>query len=92
MDIELPEAVYGGTDPLLRMTCPEERMPRELFWSGFGFQVWCQMLTFIVRAKDASVLVIDEPDIYLHSDLQRQRVSILRDLGTNIVSPPTRPK
>ena len=38
MDIELPEVVYGGNDPLLRMTCPEERMPRELFWSGFGFR------------------------------------------------------
>jgi hypothetical protein len=39
MDIELPEVIYGGDEPVLRMTCPEERMPRELFWSGFGFRV-----------------------------------------------------
>jgi energy-coupling factor transporter ATP-binding protein EcfA2 len=85
MDIQPPEVIYGGEKPLLCMLCPEDRFPRELFWSGFGFQVWCQMLTFILRARDASLLVIDEPDIYLHSDLQRQLVSILRDLGPAIV-------
>lgn len=85
MDIQPPEAIYGGEKPMLCMLCPEERLPRELFWSGFGFQVWCQMLTFITRATEASLLVIDEPDIYLHSDLPRQLVSILKDLGPAIV-------
>lgn len=83
MDIERPERGDGGTS--LLMFCPEERHPREICWSGYGFQVWCQMLTFIVKASDASLLVIDEPDIYLHSDLQRQLVSLLRELGPDIV-------
>ncbi|MGT2508211.1 AAA family ATPase [Cupriavidus basilensis] len=43
------------------------------------------MLTFIVKSSSASLLVIDEPDIYLHSDLQRQLVSLLQDLGPDIV-------
>jgi hypothetical protein len=30
-------------------------------------------------------LVIDEPDIYLHSDLQRQLIGVLRELGPQIV-------
>ena len=81
MDIEQPEINHSEDKPYLVMFCPEDRFPRELFWAGFGFQVWCQMLTFILQAKDSSLLVIDEPDIYLHSDLQRQLVSILRDLG-----------
>src|SRR5207249_10444519 len=65
--------------------CPDERFPREIFWAGFGFQVWCQMLTFILQARAASALVIDEPDIYLHSDLQRQLVGLLRELGPQII-------
>lgn len=69
----------------LHMFCPEERHLREICWSGYGFQVWAQMLTFIVKAKNASILVIDEPDIYLHSDLQRQLVALLKDLGPDIV-------
>jgi len=43
------------------------------------------MLTFILQAKTACVLVIDEPDIYLHSDLQRQLVGILAELGPQII-------
>ena len=85
MDIQKPERMSVNDDQILMMFCPEERYPREIFWAGFGFQVWCQMLTFIIQAKDASLLVIDEPDIYLHSDLQRQLVTLLHDIGCPIV-------
>lgn len=85
MDIQRPEIMTGGERTHLCMFCPEERVPREIFWAGFGFQVWCQMLTFILQARDSSALVIDEPDIYLHSDLQRQLVGLLTDLGPQIV-------
>lgn len=83
MDIEPPERVAMGN--VLAMFCPEERHPRELCWAGYGFQVWCQMLTHIVKAKSTSLLVIDEPDIYLHSDLQRQLVALLGGLGPDIL-------
>ena len=85
MDIKEPEVDTSHEKPLLRMFCPEERIDREIFWAGFGFQVWCQMLTFMVVNKDASLFIIDEPDIYLHSDLQRQLVGALRSLGPDIL-------
>ncbi|RJQ54489.1 MAG: ATP-binding protein [Actinobacteria bacterium] len=86
MDIKKPEVdVSYAAKPLLHMFCPEERLDREIFWAGFGFQVWCQMLTFMVMHKDASLFVIDEPDIYLHSDLQRQLIAALRELGPDIL-------
>ena len=85
MDIQRPEVDCSYDKPRLHMFCPEERIPREIFWAGFGFQVWCQMLTFIVKNKDVSLFLIDEPDIYLHSDLQRQLLTILRDLGPDIL-------
>jgi len=85
MDIDPPETDLTHGKPLLRMFCPEERIPREIFWAGFGFQVWCQMLTYIVRGKDASLFIIDEPDIYLHADLQRQLLGILNTLGPDIL-------
>lgn len=85
MDIERPEVEIREGKSLLRMFCPEERYPRELYWAGFGFQVWCQLLTFIVRSKNASLLIIDEPDIYLHSDLQRQLVSLLKAIACDVI-------
>jgi len=43
------------------------------------------MLTYIIKNKNASVFLIDEPDIYLHSDLQRQLMGILKSLGPDII-------
>lgn len=85
MDIEPPEVDRSHQKPRLHMYCPEQRIPRELFWSGFGFQVWCQMLTHIIQNRDASLFLIDEPDIYLHSELQRQLLMILRSMGPDIL-------
>jgi len=34
----------------LIMFCYEGRMPREICWAGFGFQIWLQLLTHIVTA------------------------------------------
>jgi predicted ATPase len=85
MDVKKPELDTSGSKPLLRMYCPEDRLDREIVWSGFGFQVWCQMLTHLIQSKTNSIFLIDEPDIYLHSDLQRQLVGLLRNLGPDIV-------
>ncbi|HEY3776972.1 MAG TPA: AAA family ATPase [Rhizomicrobium sp.] len=85
MDIEPPEVDLSGARPILHMYCPEARIPREIFWAGFGFQVWCQMLTHLVQSDANSLFLIDEPDIYLHSELQRQLITLLRDLGPDII-------
>ncbi len=85
MDISKPELNIGENPVILRMFCPEDRIPREIFWAGFGFQVWCQMLTHIVKNRRVSLFLIDEPDIYLHSDLQRQLLALLKALGPDIL-------
>ena len=85
MDIEPPEIDNSHDKPRLHMFCPEERIPREIFWAGFGFQVWCQMLTHLVQSSEKTLFLIDEPDIYLHADLQRQLLDLLRNLGPDIL-------
>jgi energy-coupling factor transporter ATP-binding protein EcfA2 len=85
MDIERPKIDSSHSKPRLYMFCPEERIPREIFWSGFGFQVWCQMLTHLVQSRTTSMFLIDEPDIYLHAELQRQLLGLLRELGPDIL-------
>ena len=70
MDICKPDAI--GIPRVLRMFFSENRRDREVFWSGFGFQVWLQVLTHFARGNQSSCLVFDEPDIYLHPDLQRR--------------------
>jgi predicted ATP-dependent endonuclease of OLD family len=47
--------------------------------------VWCQMLTHLIQSKEVSLFLIDEPDIYLHSELQRQLLGLLKNLGPDIL-------
>jgi hypothetical protein len=85
MDVQPPVRDPSHKRTLLHMFCPEERIPREIFWAGFGFQVWCQMLTHLIQSSESSLFLIDEPDIYLHSDLQRQLLGLLRNLGPDVL-------
>ena len=82
MDIKPPEIAIDG---MFSMFCLEDRITRELYWTGFGFQVWCQLLSHIFRSKNRSMLVIDEPDIYLHANPQRQLLSILKVSGPDVL-------
>lgn len=83
VEIEPPSLV--AAEGKLVMFCRENRTPRELYWAGFGFQVWCQSLTHVLRANRHSVLIIDEPEIYLHPELQRQLLAILRGAGPDVL-------
>lgn len=83
MSINPPELNLATGE--LSMFCSEGRMPREIYWVGFGFQVWCQLLTHISRATDGSLVVVDEPEVYLHPDIQRQLLGIIRDTGADVL-------
>jgi predicted ATP-dependent endonuclease of OLD family len=85
MQIEAPERA-DRMSSRLSMFALENRITRELFWSRFGFQIWCQLLTHISRAQGSSLLVVDEPEIYLHPDVRRQLLGILRDAGPDHLS------
>lgn len=69
----------------LDMFVSEDRLDREIYWAGLGFQIWCQLLTHLSRSNEASIVVIDEPEIYLHPDVQRQLLGILRNLNADVL-------
>ena len=83
MNIRKPELDIANRK--LSMFVSEDRIDREVYWSGFGFQIWCQLLTHLSHSNEASILVIDEPEIYLHPDIQRQLLGILRSVGADIL-------
>jgi energy-coupling factor transporter ATP-binding protein EcfA2 len=82
MTITAPE-LHNATE--LTMFCLEGRMTREIYWVGFGFQIWCQLLTHLSRATESSLVVVDEPEVYLHPDVQRQMLGIIRDVGADVL-------
>lgn len=83
MEISRPELDIPNRK--LSMFVSEERIDREVYWAGFGFQIWCQLLTHLSRSDDASIVIIDEPEIYLHPDVQRQLLGILRGIEADVL-------
>jgi predicted ATPase len=74
-----PPEVARTARAFVQMFYREGEGERELYWSGYGFQVWLQMLMHVMRGDKNSILILDEPDIYLHPDLQRKLLRLVRD-------------
>lgn len=64
---------------------PGSRAPKELSWSGDGLQIFIQLLWHLYSAKDASTIMLDEPEVYLHPTLQKRLVALLNSLPAQIV-------
>jgi hypothetical protein len=56
------------------------RAEKEIVWAGDGIQIWLQLLLHVFRLRERDVLVLDEPDVFLHPDLQHQLVLLLESL------------
>jgi energy-coupling factor transporter ATP-binding protein EcfA2 len=52
---------------------------KELYWVGDGLQIWLQVLFHLWRQRSYESIVLDEPDVFLHPDLQRRLVRLLED-------------
>lgn len=52
---------------------------------GHGVQMWLQTMWFLVRARKAATLVLDEPDVYMHADLQRKLIRSVHELNSQII-------
>ncbi|MCI5158752.1 MAG: ATP-dependent endonuclease, partial [Candidatus Electrothrix sp. AUS1_2] len=50
----------------------------EVGWMGHGLQMWLQTMWFITRSKQSSTIILDEPDVYMHPDLQRKLLRFIR--------------
>lgn len=57
----------------------------EVALMGHGLQMWLQTMWFVARSLDAETLILDEPDVYMHADLQRRLIRFLRSKHNQLV-------
>lgn len=73
----MPPEIQREDKSFVRMYFRHGPHVREVQWAGFGFQVWMQTMTHLLQADHNSILVLDEPDIYLHPDLQHKLMELV---------------
>jgi predicted ATP-dependent endonuclease of OLD family len=51
----------------------------EVALMGHGLQMWLQAMWLLTRTSTDSIVVLDEPDVYMHPDLQRRLLRFIRN-------------
>ena len=51
-----------------------DRFTSEIGYMGSGLQMWLQIIWFICKSAESETVILDEPDVYMHPDLQRSLV------------------
>jgi predicted ATP-dependent endonuclease of OLD family len=57
----------------------------EVSMMGHGLQMWLQTMWFLTHAHESSTVILDEPDVYMHPDLQRRLIRFLRGRFAQVV-------
>lgn len=78
--IEHFENDHGEANNEYSLLVREGRFTSEISWHGHGLQAWMQTVWFLARSKRNSTIVLDEPDVYLHADLQRKLIKTIESL------------
>ena len=57
----------------------------EIGWMGHGLQMWIQTMWFISQCPNSAIVILDEPDVYMHADLQRRLVRLLTPMFSQLI-------
>lgn len=75
----------GESGDPLQLLVRNDDFVAEISWMGHGLQMWLQAIWFIARSGSAKVVMLDEPDVYMHPDLQRRLIRFLKERFPQII-------
>lgn len=75
-------APYGENISLL---VTDNDYAAEIGMMGSGLQMWLQIIWFVSRCPETATVVLDEPDVYMHPDLQRKILNIVKQRFQQVI-------
>ena len=79
------ESVYIGDGRILQFFVRVNHFEAELGWMGHGLQMWIQTMWFISQCQSNAIVVLDEPDVYMHADLQRRLIRLISPMFPQVI-------
>lgn len=82
------EKLYGQGDlphSAIELHIRNEGFVGEIGLMGHGLQMWLQTMWFLTRSARSTTVILDEPDVYMHPDLQRNVIRFLRNRFPQII-------
>lgn len=62
----------------IRLMVSDARFLAEIGLMGSGLQMWLQIIWFICRSEACDTIILDEPDVYMHPDLQKSLLAMVK--------------
>jgi predicted ATPase len=78
------DSMQRPVDPL-QLMIRDDDFVAEVARMGHGLQMWLQTMWFLARARDDATVILDEPDVYMHADLQRRLIRFLRGRHQQVI-------
>ena len=79
------ETYYMGEGRFLQFFVRVNNFEAEIGWMGHGLQMWIQTMWFISQCPDNAIVVLDEPDVYMHADLQRRLIRLVSTMFPQLI-------
>jgi energy-coupling factor transporter ATP-binding protein EcfA2 len=75
----------GYPNDSISLTVRDEDFAAEVAAMGHGLQMWVQTIWFLARVDADACVILDEPDVYMHPDLQRRLIRYLKRSHQQVV-------
>lgn len=79
------ETAYVNDGQVLQFYERVHNFEAEIAWMGHGLQMWIQTMWFVSQCSPNAIVVLDEPDVYMHADLQRRLVRLISPMFSQLV-------
>ena len=79
--LQIQDLTGGGliSDDPLQLMARDEDFVAEIAAMGHGLQMWLQTMWFLARSMEVSTVILDEPDVYMHPDIQRRLIRYIKN-------------
>ncbi len=76
---------YEPVSDILALYICDADFYAEIGLMGSGLQMWLQIMWFLARTKENETVILDEPDVYMHPDLQRKLIRLVKRRYSQVI-------